>query len=102
MIRETLEGFAPLPWTPVLEDGRRWSLTVLCGDGDDLAHRDMNRLEGRLICALLAFAPAAMIYVEQAAAKGGVEAQKLLAAFQHASQTDPRPESVVAARRARR
>lgn len=102
MIRDTLNGFAPLPWAPVLTKERReWALTVLCGDGENVADRLMDRDEARFLCALHAFAPAAMIYVEQAAAKGGVEAQRLLSAFRLAATTEPTPEAVVAARRRR-
>ncbi|WP_341020933.1 hypothetical protein [Brevundimonas diminuta] len=102
MIADTLIDFAPLPWTPVLTKARReWGLTVLCADGENLADRPMDRDEARFLCALHAFAPLAMIYVEQAAAKGGAEAQRLLAAFRHAATTEPTPETVVAVRRGR-
>lgn len=71
MIRETLRTVAPLPWNAAVEDGERWGLTVIAGDGKNVSERPLSRDEARFLAALHAFAPTAMLYVEGAAEKGG-------------------------------
>lgn len=101
MIGDTLKTLAPLPWTTALDDaGDRWGLTVVCGDGANLADRPMNRDEARFLAALGAFAPRAMIYVQQAAEKGGAEAKAIMDDFVRAAMFDLTPEAKARARKA--
>lgn len=92
MIAATLKTLAPTPWVAGVDDGDRWGLTVFAGDGKNITDRQMNRDEARFLAALHAFAPRAMLYVEQAAEKGGAEAKSILDDFARSALFDLTPE----------
>lgn len=95
MIADTLKTLAPLPWSARVDDELdRWGLSVSAGDGKNVSERMMTRDEARFLAAIHAFAPVAMIYVQQAAERGGTEARLILNQFERAVMIDPTPEAI--------
>lgn len=99
LLSSFLKTTAPLPWRAVLDDGDRWGLTVVCGDGKNLSDRTMTRDEARFICAVSAMSARALAYVEEMADRGGKEAASIMEDFKKQAFYDLTPEQRVRARR---